>query len=164
LPGALDALSHGERIARERGMPRLGRLMQIEPLRALTLSDELVAGRAIMAGIGPSPEKRSREETDAWALRQGSTFVAMAHRQVRAAGAAGARLHRPGRGLRDRRRAAFRRWPGCGRSLPPRRETSARAARRPAASRAQSACSAGRRSGASSSTRDRRCASSCRRR
>lgn len=84
LPGALDALSHGERIARERGMPRLRRLMQIERVRVLTLSDEVEAARAMMAEIGLSPENLSWEENDDWALRQGSTFVAMARWLVRA--------------------------------------------------------------------------------
>jgi ATP/maltotriose-dependent transcriptional regulator MalT len=59
LPGALDALSNGERIARERGMPRLRRLMQIERVRALTLSGAVEAARAIMAEIGLSPENLS---------------------------------------------------------------------------------------------------------
>jgi len=84
LPGALEALSHGERIARERGMPRLHRLMQIERVRALTLSDEIEPARAMMAEIGLSPESLGWEDSDDWALRQGSTFVAMARWLVRA--------------------------------------------------------------------------------
>jgi ATP/maltotriose-dependent transcriptional regulator MalT len=84
LPGALEALSDGERIARQREMPRLHRLMQIERARALTLSDEIDAAREAMTHIGLSPDRPSVEDTDDWALRQGTTIVAMARWLVRA--------------------------------------------------------------------------------
>jgi len=84
LPAALEALSHGERIARQRDMPRLHRLMQIERIRALTLSDETDAARRVMSETGLSPESMTWEDSDDWALRQGTTFVAMARWLVRA--------------------------------------------------------------------------------
>lgn len=84
LPGALESLSEAERIARERCMPRLHRLMQIERVRALTLSDEINAARDTMTEIGLSPDDLSWEENDDWALRQGTTFVAMGRWLVRA--------------------------------------------------------------------------------
>ena len=83
LPGALTALAHAERIARERDMPRLQRLMQIERVRALTLSDELGAARAEIRRIGLTPERLDWDETDDWALRQGTTFVALSRWLVR---------------------------------------------------------------------------------
>lgn len=84
LPGALTELAHAERIAREREMPRLQRLMQIERIRALTLSDELNTARAEMRRIGLSPEQPDLDESDDWALRQGTTFVTLARWMVRA--------------------------------------------------------------------------------
>lgn len=84
LPGALTALSHAEHSARGRSMPRLSRLMQIERIRALTLSNELDAALAEMRAIGLSPEQPDLEETDDWALRQGTTMVALARWMVRA--------------------------------------------------------------------------------
>lgn len=84
LPGALTALAHAERIARERAMPRLGRLMQIERIRALTLSDEVDAALKALQEIGLAPERIDWEETDDWALRQASTYVALARWLVRA--------------------------------------------------------------------------------
>jgi LuxR family maltose regulon positive regulatory protein len=84
LPAALEALSHGEKIARQRGMPRLHRLIQIERVRALTLSNELDAAGGVMSEIDLSPERLAWGDSDDWALRQGSTFVAMARWMVRA--------------------------------------------------------------------------------
>ena len=84
LPAALEALSHGEKIAGKRDMPRLHRLMQIERVRALTLSNELDAARSVMLEINLSPERLTWEDSDDWALRQGTTFVAMARWMVRA--------------------------------------------------------------------------------
>ncbi len=83
LPGALEALSHGERIARERGMPRLYRLMQIERLRALTLSNEIATGSQLLAEIGLTTDRNQIEESDDLAFRQGSTLVAIARLMVR---------------------------------------------------------------------------------
>lgn len=84
LPGALTALAHAERVAGERKMPRLHRLMQIERLRALTLSDELDAARGKIRELGLDPEGVAWEENDDWALRQGTTLVALARWLVRA--------------------------------------------------------------------------------
>ncbi len=84
LPGALTELSHCEHVAERRGMPRLLRLMQVERLRALTLSDEIEAARSIMRSIGLTPERYEWGEDDDWALRQGTTAVAVARWMVRA--------------------------------------------------------------------------------
>jgi ATP/maltotriose-dependent transcriptional regulator MalT len=78
LPGALEALSHGERIAVERRMPRLRRLMQIERLRALALSNEVKAAQRLLDEIGLTTDRAVIEESDDFALRQGSTLVAAA--------------------------------------------------------------------------------------
>ncbi|MDF0603209.1 LuxR C-terminal-related transcriptional regulator [Psychromarinibacter sp. C21-152] len=83
LPGALEALSHGEQIARDRGMPRLFRLMQIERLRALTLSNETRSAARLLTEIGLSTDRTRLEESDDLAFRQGTTFVAVARLMVR---------------------------------------------------------------------------------
>ena len=46
LPGALTELAHCEKMAEARDMPRLLRLMQVERIRALTLSDEIDGSKA----------------------------------------------------------------------------------------------------------------------
>ena len=84
LPGALEALTHAERIARDRNMPRLYRLMQIERIRALTLSDEINAAACVMKETGLSRDQLGWEDNDDWALRQGTTFVTAARWMVRA--------------------------------------------------------------------------------
>lgn len=88
LPGALTELSHCEHVAEQRGMPRLLRLMQVERMRALTLSDEIEAARTVMRSIGLSPERYDWGEDEDWALRQGTTAVAIARWMVRARHAA----------------------------------------------------------------------------
>lgn len=84
LPGALTELSHCEHMAEQRGMPRLLRLMQVERMRALTLSDEIEAARAVMRTIGLSPERYDWGGDEDWALRQGTTAVGIARWMVRA--------------------------------------------------------------------------------
>ena len=83
LPGALTALTHAERIARERGMPRLLHLVQLERVRALTLSDEPEAALKVLHDIGVNPDRLSLDDGDDWALRQGATIVALARWLVR---------------------------------------------------------------------------------
>lgn len=83
LPGALEALSHAERIAHDRHMPRLHRLMQVERLRALTLSDETRTALRLRTEIGLSTDRATLEESDDLAYRQGTTFVAVARLLVR---------------------------------------------------------------------------------
>ncbi len=84
LPGALEALTHAEHNARDRNMPRLYRLMQIERIRALTLSNEIGAAAHVMKDTGLSRDQLGWEDNDDWALRQGTTFVAAARWMVRA--------------------------------------------------------------------------------
>lgn len=84
LPGALTELSHCEYVAEQRGMPRLLRLMQVERMRALTLSDEIEAARSVMRSIDLTPERYEWGENEDWALRQGTTAVAIARWMVRA--------------------------------------------------------------------------------
>ncbi len=84
LPGALTALSHGEQVARSRGMPRLKRLMMIERVRALTLSDELDEAHAEMSRIGLTERYPDPDVAQDWALRHGSSVVAQARWMVRA--------------------------------------------------------------------------------
>lgn len=83
LPGALEALSHAERIAHDRGMPRLFRLMQVERVRALTLSDETRTASRLLGEIGLSTDRAKLEESEDLAFRQGTTFVAVARLMVR---------------------------------------------------------------------------------
>jgi LuxR family transcriptional regulator, maltose regulon positive regulatory protein len=83
LPGAMEALSHAERIAQERSMPRLLRLMKIERVRALTLSDELRAATRLLGDIELSTDRSQLEESQDLAFRQGTTFVAVARLMVR---------------------------------------------------------------------------------
>lgn len=90
LPGALEALSHAEQIARDRKMPRLYRLLQIERLRALTLSDETRTAGLLLSEIGLSTDRGQLEESDDLAFRQGTTFVAVARLMVRTRRAADA--------------------------------------------------------------------------
>jgi ATP/maltotriose-dependent transcriptional regulator MalT len=84
LPGALDALGRARRVAALRGMPRLDRLMRIEHVRALTLSDEIDAARAEMREIGLDTAQPDWDDAADWAQRQGTTFVAIARWMVRA--------------------------------------------------------------------------------
>ena len=83
LPGALEALSHAEQIAHDRAMPRLFRLMQIERVRALTLSDEPNAATRLLSEIGLSTDRAQLEESKDLAFRQGTTFVSVARLMVR---------------------------------------------------------------------------------
>lgn len=84
LPAALTELAHCERVAINRDMPRLRRLMQIERIRALTLSDELDAAAAEMRTIGLTADRLDWDEGGDWALRQGTAIVAIARWLVRA--------------------------------------------------------------------------------
>lgn len=83
LPGALSVLAHAERTAAARGMPRLLRLIRVERIRALTLSDELdEAGQEIVrAELGGVVDDTGHEAD--WAMRQGSTAVTLARFLVR---------------------------------------------------------------------------------
>ncbi len=80
LPGALTALAHAETIATRRGMPRLHRLIQVEKIRALTLSDELDSARSEIrhAGLDRFTEIIEWDGEADWTLRLGSTAVALA--------------------------------------------------------------------------------------
>ena len=57
LPGALSELAHADAAARDRQMPRLARLMAVERIRALTLSDEIKTANIEMQRIGLDPGK-----------------------------------------------------------------------------------------------------------
>ncbi len=83
LPGALESLSHADQVALDRGMPRLFRLMQIERLRALTLSGETKTAARLLSEIGLSTDRSQLEQSDDLAFRQGATFVAVARLMVR---------------------------------------------------------------------------------
>ena len=89
LPGALTELAHCERMAQTRDMPRLHRLLQVERIRVLTLSGEITEAMDIMRAIGLDP-KRQWDGREDWALRQGTTAVAIARWLVRARRAPGA--------------------------------------------------------------------------
>ena len=80
LPGALSALAHAEAIASRRHMPRLHRLIQVEKIRALTLSGELdLASEEISrAGLNRFTEMLDWDVEADWAIRLGSTAVALA--------------------------------------------------------------------------------------
>ena len=80
LPGALSALAHAEAVATKREMPRLHRLLQLEKIRALTLSNELdAAGDEIRRARLDKFAKRMEWDIEAdWAMRLGSTVVALA--------------------------------------------------------------------------------------
>ena len=84
LPGALTELAHCEKMAEARSMPRLLRLMRIERIRVLTLSNEISAARRIMREIGLTFEAYDWETRQDWALRQGTTGVAISRWLVRA--------------------------------------------------------------------------------
>lgn len=85
LPGALGELAHADAAARDRQMPRLARLMAIERIRALTLSEEISTARKEMGSIGLDPDKLDANQPDTdWALRHGTTNVAIARWLVRA--------------------------------------------------------------------------------
>lgn len=84
LPGALTELAHCERVAVKRGMPRLGRLMQVERLRVLTLSDELGAASMLMQKMGLAPDEQIWNDDQSWAFSQGTTAVALARWLTRA--------------------------------------------------------------------------------
>ncbi len=83
LPAALTELAHCERMAEQRRMPRLKRLMQIERLRVLTLSGEVGPAAAMMHQLGLKPNTYDFDDGRNWALRQGSTAVAIARWLVR---------------------------------------------------------------------------------
>lgn len=83
LPGALTELAHCERAAMHRDMPRLFRLMQVERIRVLTLSDEIDMALTTMRSIGLSPENADWSRGGDWALRHGSIAVAIARWLVR---------------------------------------------------------------------------------
>jgi len=85
LPGALSALAHAEHIATERGMPRLRRLMRIEKIRALTLSDELLLAKdeIKLAQLDGFIDSANWDDEADWAMRQGATAVALARYLVR---------------------------------------------------------------------------------
>jgi len=85
LPGALSALAHAEHIASERGMPRLRRLMRVEKIRALTLSDELQLAKdeIILAELDGMVDAANWDDEADWAMRQGATAVALARYLVR---------------------------------------------------------------------------------
>jgi len=84
LPGALTELAHCEKVAEARKMPRLLRLMKIERIRALTLSNEIGAARRIMREIDLTFEAYDWDTGQDWALRQGTAGVAIARWLVRA--------------------------------------------------------------------------------
>jgi len=84
LPGAMTELSHCTRIAKQRSMPRLVQLMQIERLRVLTLNDETEAALKGMHSMGLDPLDFSWEHEEDWAFRRGSTVVGIARWMVRA--------------------------------------------------------------------------------
>lgn len=84
LPAALTALARAEAVAEERRMPRLAYLMGIERVRALSLSDEIDGAAAEMRRIGIDRDNINWDETEDWALWQGTTFVAVARWLVRA--------------------------------------------------------------------------------
>jgi LuxR family maltose regulon positive regulatory protein len=85
LPGALTELAHADAAARDRQMPRLARLMAVERIRALTLSDEIETAGKKMQSIGLDPGKQDGDQPDKdWGLRQGTTNVAIARWLVRA--------------------------------------------------------------------------------
>lgn len=85
LPGALSELAHADAAARDRHMPRLARLMAVERIRALTLSDEIKTAKIEMQRIGLDPEKLDANQPHMdWGLRHGTTNVAIARWLVRA--------------------------------------------------------------------------------
>ncbi|MFT6075587.1 MAG: ATP/maltotriose-dependent transcriptional regulator MalT, partial [Yoonia sp.] len=85
LPGALTELAHADAAARDRQMPRLARLMAVERIRALTLSDEIETAVKEMQSIGLDPGKLDADQPDKdWGLRHGTTNVAIARWLVRA--------------------------------------------------------------------------------
>ncbi len=86
IPGALSALAHAERIADQRGMPRLRRLMRVEKIRALTLCDEIELAREEikLADLDRFINAPNWDDEADWAMRQGSTAVALARFLVRA--------------------------------------------------------------------------------
>ena len=85
LPGALSELAHADAAARDRQMPRLARLMAVERIRALTLSDEIKTANIEMQRIGLDPGKLDANQPQMdWGLRHGTTNVAIARWLVRA--------------------------------------------------------------------------------
>ena len=85
LPGALTELAHADAAARDRRMPRLARLMAVERIRALTLSDEIETASKEMQSIGLDPGKLDADQPNKdWGLRHGTTNVAIARWLVRA--------------------------------------------------------------------------------
>lgn len=85
LPRALNELAHADAAARDRQMPRLARLMAVERIRALTLSEEIGSAKKEMLAIGLDPGKLDANQPDKdWGLRHGTTNVAIARWLVRA--------------------------------------------------------------------------------
>lgn len=85
LPGALSELAHADAAARARQMPRLARLMAVERIRVLTLSDEISTAHKEMITIGLDPSKLDADQPERdWGLRHGTTNVAIARWLVRA--------------------------------------------------------------------------------
>lgn len=85
LPGALTELAHADAAARDRNMPRLERLLFLERIRVLTLSDEIDTAHKEMGSIGLNPDKLDAGQPDGdWGLRHGTTNVAIARWLVRA--------------------------------------------------------------------------------
>jgi LuxR family maltose regulon positive regulatory protein len=85
LPGALTELAHADAAARDRSMPRLGRLMCIERIRAFTLGGEINTAYKEMGSIGLDPNKLDAKQPDNdWGLRHGTTNVTIARWLVRA--------------------------------------------------------------------------------
>lgn len=85
LPSALTELVHADIAARDRNMPRLKRLMTVERVRVLTLSDEIDTAYKEMKGIGLNPDKLDAGQPEGdWGLRHGTTNVAIARWLVRA--------------------------------------------------------------------------------
>jgi ATP/maltotriose-dependent transcriptional regulator MalT len=78
LPRALAEIAHASKVASARNMQRLRRLMEVERIRVLTLSNELDAALAEMRRLGVSPESGISDDVGEWALRHSSTVVAIA--------------------------------------------------------------------------------------
>ena len=81
LPGAMTELSRCEQIAKQRSMPRLLWMMQIERVRILTLSNEIKAAKNFMLTIGLDPNSYKLQGED-WVFRQSSTAVDLARWMV----------------------------------------------------------------------------------
>lgn len=83
LPAALSELSHCEHEAEKRNMARLLRLVQIERLRALTLSNEPEGALGILRSLGLDPKRPIFSDDDDWVFREASTYTAIARWMIR---------------------------------------------------------------------------------